>query len=109
MEQTEDRIDGKPFGVPLTIRGLNMVVFLALVAITSFTIYYLSVVVSAEHGLISLRIGLQTEAMERQTEVLAEQNYILLADEAETTEIKKRYRMPKSLREKMNDQWGGSK
>jgi hypothetical protein len=47
--------------------------------------------------------------MERQTEVLAEQNYILLADEAETTEIKKRYRMPKSLREKMNDQWGGSK
>ena len=98
---TEDRIDGKPFGIPLTIRGLNMVVFLALVAITSFTIYYLSVVVSREHVSISDKIGLQTEAMERQTEMLAEQNYLLLADEAETKEIKKRYRMPKGLRDKL--------
>ena len=103
MEQTEDRIDGKPFGVPLTIRGLNMVVFLALVAVTSYTIYFLSVVVSHEHIAISDRIGMQTEAMERQTEVLAEQNYILLADEAETREIKKRYRMPKSLRSKLSE------
>lgn len=102
MERTEDRIDGKPFGIPLTIRGLNMVVFLSLVAVTSFTIYYLSVIVSKEHMSIATSIDGQTRAVDKLAEVQREQNYILLADEHETKEIKKAYRMPQSLREKVN-------
>jgi len=99
-----DSVSGKLYGFPFIIRGVNMVIFLTLVAVTSYTIYFLSVVVSREHVSIADRINQQTEVMDRQTEVLSEQNYILLADEAEVKEIKKRYRMPKSLRLKLSEQ-----
>ena len=100
--QHEDRIDIKPWGVPVSIRGLNMFLFFSLVCITVYTIYYLSEVVSKEHMLISNNIEAQTKAIEKQNDVLREQNYILLADEQETLRIRHAYRMPQSLREKLN-------
>ena len=95
MVRTEDRVDSQIGGIPISIRGLNMVVFLALVAVTSFTIYYLSVIVSREHASIST-------SLEKQTDAIREQNYILLADEQETARIRQAYRMPPTLREKLN-------
>lgn len=102
MEQTEERVDTRVLGAPVTIRGLNTIVFLALVAVTSYTIYYLSVIVSKEHTTIAASIDLQTKVVERLIEAQREQNYILLADEKETAMIKQAYRMPQSLREKLN-------
>lgn len=96
MEQTEESVNGKILGVPITIRGLNMVVFLTLVAVVSYTIYFLSTIVSDEHKQISY-------VLQQQTEVLNEQNYILLADEKETNEIRKRMKMPHSLRKKLSN------
>lgn len=101
MALAQDQFDGKFFGVPISIKGLNMVVFLALVAVTSYTIYYLSQVVSSEHQIISHSINAQTEAVKQLTEVQKEQNYILLADDAETDRIRRAYRMPPSLRGKL--------
>lgn len=101
-EHNEERVDSRIGGIPISIRGLNMLVFLSLVAVTSFTIYYLSVIVSKEHLSISASIDLQTKALEEQTKALKEQNYILLADDAETKMLKHAYRMPQSLREKLN-------
>lgn len=85
---TEDRIDGKPFGIPITIRGLNMAVFFVLTVLGGYMFWFFTVENVAQH-----------KAM---IEAINEQTYILLADEKEQQEIRQRYRMPKSLSEKLN-------
>lgn len=92
---TNDRIDGSFFGVPISVKGLNMAIVLMLATVTGFFIYFLSVMItgrldnfSREHSAIA--------------DALREQNYILLADEQETAKIRQAYRMPPSLREKLN-------
>lgn len=87
MEQVEDRIDTKPFGVPLTIRGLNMAVFFALTGLGGYMIWFFTVQNVEQH-----------RAM---IEAINEQTYILLADEKEQQDIRQRYRMPKSLADKL--------
>lgn len=91
----EERLDGKVWGIPFSIRGINMAVFLALVALTGFTVWFLSVRVTEDHHTIGV-------ALDRQSVIMEEQNYILLADEKETKAIKMRIKMPKSLREKLD-------
>lgn len=87
MTHAEDRVDSRIGGVPISIRGLNMVVFLSFLAITSFTIWFLAIRISEDHRAIA--------------DLIEEQNYILLADEKEAQDIKGRYKMPRSLREKL--------
>lgn len=112
MEQADERVEARIGGVPITVRGLNMMVFIALMAITSFTIWALSgevtkrqedlgAKITQEHNNISRAIELQTTALEKQTEALIEQNYILLADDKETSDLRKVYRRPESLRKKL--------
>ena len=91
----EERIDGKLFGVPISIRGLSMAIFLMLACVTGFFIYFLSIVITNRLDMFSREHSTIAEA-------LREQNYILLADEKETERIRQAYRMPQSLREKLN-------
>lgn len=85
----QESVDSRIWGIPLSIKGLNMVVFLALVALTSFTIWFLAIRLTEDHRAIA--------------DLVEEQNYILLADEQETKEIKRRIKMPRSLKAKMDN------
>lgn len=112
MMAQQDRIESSIMGVPFTIKGVNMAIFTALCAIVAFVMWHLTLrvteehsnalaVISSEHNSISKSIEKQTIVMERQTDAIIEQNYILLADESETKELRKAFRRPESMRRKL--------
>ncbi len=108
-----ERIESSIMGVPFTIKGINMAIFLALCVVVGFVMWHLTIrvteehttalsVISTEHSSIAKAIEKQTVVMEKQTEAIVEQNYILLADDGETKDLRKVFRRPESLRKKLN-------
>lgn len=94
MERTNDQVDMRVAGVPISIKGLNMCIFLALCLMTAYMIYYLSIITSRDHTAM-------TQAITELAKAQSEQNYIILADEKETEEIRRSYKMPLSLKRKL--------
>lgn len=112
MRPTDESVQGSIAGVPISIKGLNMMIFLAFAGIAALSIWVLGMEVTKrqdtlrdritqEHNAISTAIEKQTTALEKQTEALVEQNYILLADDKETQDLRKVFRRPESLRRKL--------
>lgn len=105
MRAGDDTVEGKIAGIPITVRGVNMAIFLAFAALAGLAIWTLGIEVTKRQDALDSRVTTEhsaiSTAIEKQTEALVEQNYILLADDRETQELRKAFRRPESLRRKL--------
>lgn len=117
---TDDEVGAKLFGVPIKAKGVNgigMAILAVAVGGCMFLLYdrgrqsdlHLDAIsqahaiardrqtdkLSSEHSAI-------VDALKSLNDGLMEQNFIILSDEKEKQEIKKKYRMPESLKKKLD-------
>lgn len=105
MRAGEEAVEGKIAGIPISVRGVNMAIFLAFSTFAGLAIWILGIEVTKRQDALDNRITNEhsaiSQSIEKQTEALIEQNYILLADDNETMELRKAFRRPESLRRKL--------
>lgn len=107
----DEQMGARIMGVPITVKGVNMGLLVALVGVMIFSGYLLMVRSTAEHESIAVSVQKQTEAMkeqtseltrqgERQAKAAEEQNFMLFyATEEQKKKIRDAKKIPESLRE----------
>lgn len=108
MPETEDSIKATIAGVPVGIKGINMLVVVILAVALAGSSYLIwshmqqeRLTNSAEHGGIVDSLDSLQHTQERIGDLLEEQNYIVLSGEEERKAMREQLRRPQSLNKKL--------
>jgi len=116
MADDQDSLETTVLGVPVKAKGINVVALVIMALATGGSMFLLwertnqfvyqldtkTAQLSAEHLKLVGAISDVSKVNETISKLIEEQNFIVLSDDAQRKEIKKRLRMPKSLSEKLD-------